>query len=246
MDLQGKPIPAGSRGVKNTSDPTADRPVNEPSGPVTNDSLAAESASHGGAYSQNRGAEPIGVNSKNTTTNITDTSSATKLPSAANAGNRGDPNYQKRYPDALGGQADYPGPHLPESGYVGGPTAAKKEIGVNKHEYPASQKMSQTQSKASGSGYERQTRSQTAAAQKNHSSAAAGQGTNQGGFPDDPKYNNSFNSEIGSENDPGRAAELKFQRREAETSSAAAAGPADKTTGGDGTWYDALRTDQRA
>ncbi|KAL2821269.1 hypothetical protein BDW59DRAFT_164300 [Aspergillus cavernicola] len=254
MDLQGQPIPAGQRGVKNTTDPISNRSVQEPSGPVVNDSLAAESISGGGSYNENRGAQPLGVSSGNTTTKTTDTSAATVLQSAPNAGDRGDPQSQERYPDALGGQADYPGAHLPESGYVGGPTAAKKDLGINRHEYPASEKLSQPQSQsqsqsksragagASGSGY--QTRSATAA--QKHSTAAAGQGKNQSEFPDDPKYNNSFNSEIGSQDDPGRQSELKFQHREAETvAAAAAAAPAQKGTGGQ-TWYEPLSNDQRA
>ncbi|KAL4914061.1 hypothetical protein BDW62DRAFT_150576 [Aspergillus aurantiobrunneus] len=248
MDLQGDPIPAGQRGVKVTTDPMSDRPINEPSGPVLKDSLAAESVSGGGSFNKNRGAEPLGATSQNTTTNTTDTSAASKLPPASNARDRAHPYGQQKYPDALGGQADYPGAHVPETGYVGGPTAAKKDLGINQHEYPASEKLqaqsqsqskSQTQAPASGSGY--QTRSATASQKQGYSPAAAGQGSE---FPDDPKYNASFNSEIGSEDDPGRFAEQKFQRREAETVAAAAA-PAQKGTG-DQTWYQPLNTDQRA
>ncbi|KAL4750994.1 hypothetical protein BDW72DRAFT_105302 [Aspergillus terricola var. indicus] len=245
MDLQGNPIPSGQRGVKNTTDPLASRPINEPSGPVLKDSLAAESVSHGGSFNENRNAEPIGATSQNTTTNTTDTSAATKLPSTSNAREREEPHGSQRYPEALGGQAEFPGAHIPETGYVGGSTAAKKDLGINKPVYPASEKLdyqgqSRTQAPASGSGY--QTRSATAAHKKqNYSSAAAGQGSE---FPSDPKYNASFNSELGSQDDPGRLAEQKFQRREAETVAAAAA-PAQKGTG-DQTWYQPLNTDQRA
>ncbi|CBF88970.1 hypothetical protein AN0694.2 [Aspergillus nidulans FGSC A4] len=245
MDLQGNPIPSGQRGVKNTTDPLSNRPINEPSGPVLKDSLAAESVSHGGSFNENRNAQPIGATSQNTTTNTTDTSAATKLPSASNAREREEPHGSQRYPDALGGQAEFPGAHVPETGYVGGSTAAKKDLGINKPVYPASEKIdhqgqSRTQAPASGSGY--QTRSATAAQKKqNDSSATAGQG---GEFPSDPKYNASFNSEIGSQDDPGRLAEQKFQRRQAETVAAAAA-PAQKGTG-DQTWYQPLNADQRA
>ncbi|KAL4879367.1 hypothetical protein BJY04DRAFT_193799 [Aspergillus karnatakaensis] len=261
MDLQGQPIPSGQRGVKNTSDPLANNPISEPSGPVVKDSLAAESANSGGAYSENRGAQPLGVSSKSTTTNTSDTSAARELPSTASARDRQNLESEKKYPDALGGQADYPGAHIPETGYVGGSTAAKKDLGITgQHEYPASEKLSsqnqsQPQSKssgasktpASGSGY--QTRSATAAQKSQTYSAAAGQGktdsnANQGDFPSDSKYNASFNSEIGSDQDPGRLAEQKFQRREAETVAAAAA-PAQKGTG-DGTWFTPLNADQRA
>ncbi|KAL4815602.1 hypothetical protein BDW67DRAFT_163801 [Aspergillus spinulosporus] len=245
MDLQGNPIPSGQRGVKNTTDPLSNRPIKESSGPVLKDSLAAESVSHGGSFNENRNAEPIGATSQNTTTNTTDTSAATKLPSASNARERESPHGSQRYPDALGGQAEFPGAHIPVTGYVGGSTAAKKDLGINKSIYPASEKLdhqgqSRTQAPASGSGY--QTRSATAAQKKqNNLSTAAGQG---GEFPSDPKYNASFNSELGSQDDPGRLAEQKFQRREAETVAAAAA-PAQKGAG-DQTWYKPLNTDQRA
>ncbi|KAL4806667.1 hypothetical protein BDV18DRAFT_137983 [Aspergillus unguis] len=242
MDLQGTPIPSGQRGVKNTTDPRSENPISEPSGPVLKDSLAAESVSGGGSFNENRGADPRGVTSQNTTTNTTDTSAATEIPPAHNARDRQEPYGSHRYPDSLGGQANYPGPHVPESGYVGGPTAAKNELGINQQQ--SSQSQGRSQAPASGSGY--QTRSATAA-QKNqdqsqsYSSATAGQGS---GFPNDPKYNASFNSEIGSDQDPGRLAEQKFQRREAETVAAAAA-PAQKDTG-EQTWYTPLNSDQRA
>ncbi|KAL4779470.1 hypothetical protein BJX76DRAFT_340699 [Aspergillus varians] len=247
MDLQGNPIPSGQRGVKVTTDPRSENPIDEPSGPVLKDSLAAESVSGGGSFNKNRGAEPLGVTSENTTTNTTDTSAATKLPPASSARDRGQTHGQQKYPDALGGQADYPGAHVPESGYVGGSTAAKKDLGIDKHEYAASEKLQsqpqpKSQTRAPASGSVPQTRSATAAQKKqDYSSAAAGQDSE---FPDDPKYNASFNSEIGSEEDPGRLAEQKFQRREAETLAAAAA-PAQKSSGGQ-TWYQPLSNDQRA
>ncbi|KAL2855873.1 hypothetical protein BJY01DRAFT_203932 [Aspergillus pseudoustus] len=259
MDLQGQPIPSGQRGVKVTTDPASEQPIREPSGPVVGDSLAAESTHRGGSYAENRGANPLGVTGHNTTTNTTDTSAARKIPSAANAHDREDPTAKERYPDALGGQGEYPGTHVPETGYVGGSTAAKKDLGIGGKQYHASEKLSQSSNKASqskqqssgtgarasGSGY--QTRSATAAQQKQqqYSTAAAGQGSGkQGDFPSDPKYNASFNSEIGSEDDPGRLAEQKFQRREAETVAGAAA-PSQKKGAGDGSWYEPLSSDQR-
>ncbi|KAL4940713.1 hypothetical protein BDV06DRAFT_17670 [Aspergillus oleicola] len=242
MDLQGTPIGQPAGGVKVTTDPASNQPIEEASGPVLKDSLAAESVSGGGAFTENRGAQPIGATSQNTTTNTTDTSAASKLPSASSARERGNPDAQSRYPDSLGGQADYPGAHVPETGYVGGPTAVKKDLGLNK-EYPASEKLEQpARQQATASGSQRQTRSATAAQREQNYAATAGQGSE--GFPSDPKDNASFNSEIGSKEDPGRLAEQKFQRREAETVAAAAA-PAQKGTG-DNTWYTPLSSDQRA
>lgn len=262
MDLQGTPIPPGHRGTKVTSN----APTQENAGPVVNDSLAAESLQSGGAFSANRDAYPLGVSSKNTTTNVTDTSAAREIPSTGDR--HTETQTEGKYPDALGGQAEFPGPHVPESGYVGGSTAAKEDLNIGGGEYPASQKAASSttfgagaKAKASGSvptttstststskptssyastagsGTGRQTRSATAAQKQQSENAAAGD------FPDDPKHNASFNSEIGSKEDPGRLAELKFQRREAETVAGAAA-PAQKGTG-DSTWYEPLSSDQR-
>lgn len=75
MDLQGQPIGQGPRSTKVTTDPEASRnPIQESSGPVIGDSLAAESATKGGVYSQNRGAQPLGVTGQQTTLNTKDTS----------------------------------------------------------------------------------------------------------------------------------------------------------------------------
>ncbi|KAI9931913.1 hypothetical protein ASPWEDRAFT_27803 [Aspergillus wentii DTO 134E9] len=220
MDLQGKPINPGPRSTKVTNDPAANNPITEASGPVTNDSLAAESATKGGAFSQNRGAEPLGVSGGQSTFKTTDTSAATKLPSAPVGSAREDLNRQDKYPEALGGQGDYPGAHLSQSGYVGGPTAAKQEL-RQEHEYSASQKPSQP-SQATGSGY--------------------GRGDE---FPNDPKYNASFNSDIGSRNDPGRGAENKFSSTNYERGLDAGQGPRQKGVDNQQP-YEALQRDQRA
>lgn len=143
MDLQGNPLPPGHRSTKVTTDPLSrQQPVEEPSGPVTNDSLAAESIRQGGGFSGNRGAEPMGVSSNQSTVNNTDTSAATKLPPTAAGGLREDRHSQQKYPEDLGGQGNFPGTHLSNSGYSGGSTAAKNEMGMNTGEY----------STASGSG----------------------------------------------------------------------------------------------
>ncbi|PGH00977.1 hypothetical protein GX51_05526 [Blastomyces parvus] len=60
----------------------------------------------------------------------------------------------------------------------------------------------------------------------------------EGGFDeDDQDHNASFTSEIGSENDPGRLAELRYESRNAETPGEAAAPldrPSDESRGGRG------------
>ncbi|PYH64214.1 uncharacterized protein BO88DRAFT_374940 [Aspergillus vadensis CBS 113365] len=263
MDLQGQPIPPGQRSTKVTSDPERrNNPIQEPSGPITNDSLAAESATQGGAFSQNRGAQPMGVSAGQSTVRNTDTSSATKLDSS-------NTDTQGRYPEGLGGQGDYPGAHLPESGYVGGPTAAQKEIGIGQGQYPASQKLSQQQqssggrsggasysqqqqqpAQASGSGYSSQYNAGAAPSYVHDvtgslsDSKPKGANLKEGDIPDDAP-NASWTTDIGSENDPGRLAQGGFQRKTAES------GPdgtnAGRQKGIDNQHpYQALQSDQRA
>ncbi|RAL17108.1 uncharacterized protein BO97DRAFT_360821 [Aspergillus homomorphus CBS 101889] len=270
MDLQGQPIPPGQRSTKVTSDPERyEQPIKEPSGPVTNDSLAAESANKGGAYSQNRGAEPIGVEGKKSTVTNTDTSSAHKI----------EPNHrdsQDKYPEALGGQGNYPGTHLPESGYTGGSTAAKKELGINKGEYSApqqpqqkntdkvhphqhqpkhnvgQQQQQQQQHKvapASGSGYQ----GGVAGVAPSYvhdvldnlgNTKPKGNNLKEGDIPDDAP-NASYTTDIGSENDPGRLAQGGFQLKSAESGPDGT--PAGRQKGVDNQQpFQALQPDQRA
>ncbi|RAH65072.1 uncharacterized protein BO66DRAFT_217221 [Aspergillus aculeatinus CBS 121060] len=273
MDLQGQPIPPGQRSTKVTSDPERyEQPINEPSGPVTNDSLAAESATKGGAYAQNRGAQPMGVDGKNSTVTNTDTSSARKI----------DPNHrdtQDKYPEALGGQGNFPGAHLPESGYTGGSTAAKQELGLNKGEYSAaaSGKQQQSQQKSTDKVHPhqhqpkhpvgQQQQKQTAAAPASGSGYQGGvagvapsyvhdvldnlgntkpKGINlkEGDIPDDAP-NASYTTDIGSENDPGRLAQGGFQLKSAESGPAGT--PAGRQKGVDNQQpFQALQSDQRA
>ena len=217
MDLQGTPLPHGPRSTKVTNDPKASQqPIDEPSGPVADDSLAAQSVRQGGGFSENRGAEPMGVSGSQSTLNTTDTSAASTLPSAPVGGVREDRSRQEKYPEALGGQGNFPGKHVPETGYTGGPTAAKQQMGLHAGEYPASQKIG-GQAAASGSGRSEYNAGQAPSYvsdmtdeyqhQKPH-----GKNIQEGGFSSDPENNASFTSEIGSGQDPGRAAENRFQR----------------------------------
>ncbi|KAI5286101.1 hypothetical protein KEM54_000067 [Ascosphaera aggregata] len=59
-----------------------DNPIYESPGPVTADSLAAESYRHNGAFAQNRNSRPLDVLSENATFATTDTSAARTIPSA--------------------------------------------------------------------------------------------------------------------------------------------------------------------
>lgn len=143
--------------LKVTKDPEATRnPISEPSGPVANDSLAAESATHGGAFSQNRGAEPTGASGSNYV-----------------GGGGGS------------GQSQYNGGAAPS--YV-----ADLKGDVGGHGKPK------------------------------------GKNLQEGGFDSDPKYNASFNAEIGSKDDPGRFGENDMQRRVADSGPDAGGGPRQK------------------
>ena len=247
MDLQGTPIPPGSRSTKVTTDPSAyQKPIEEPSGPVANDSLAAESVREGGAFSENRGAEPMGVSGAQSTLRNTDTSASATLPSAPVGSLREDRERQEKYPEALGGQGDFPGAHLPTSGYTGGSTAAKQQMGLHSGEYPASQKLS-GQANASGSS---QYDAGSAPSYVNDvtdgykQTKPQGRNVNEGDFNPSDYPNASFNSEVGSDQDPGRLAEQKLQRYNAE-SGPDVGGPRQKGID-DQTPYSALERDQRA
>ncbi|KAF7717469.1 Uncharacterized protein PECH_000482 [Penicillium ucsense] len=215
MDLQGTPIGTGHRSTKVTTDPLAhQQPIQEPSGPVATDSLAAESVRTGGAFTENRGAEPTGPSGSNSTLNTTDTSAASKLPSAAAGSQRENTERQEKYPEALGGQGNFPGTHV--SGYAGGSTAAKHEMGLNKGGNSASYQQQSGQAKASGSQHVGgQAPSYVTDVTPGHQAQQPkGVGKQDAQFSSKDK-NASFNSEIGSENDPGRFAEEKFQRENA-------------------------------
>lgn len=240
MDLQGNPLPHGAHSTKVTTDPRAQQqPIEEPSGPVTNDSLAAESVRKGGAFSSNRGAEPMGVSGYQSTVNNADTSAATTLPSAPVGGLREDRESQQKYPEALGGQGNFPGAHLPQSGYKGGSTAAKQELGLKAGEYAT----------ASGSGHSQYNSGQAPSYVSDvtgdvQHAKPDGPKVHEGGFHSNDAKNASFNADIGSDQDPGREALNRFQRSNART--AYDSGRADEKSVNAQTPYEHLAQDQRA
>jgi len=215
MDLQGTPIGKGGSGQKVTTDPQRyTNPVQEKPGSIAADSLAAQS----GEFAQkNQDHEPLGVTGGKSTLANTNTSGATTLPSAPDAERREDgsfynPNASKgpagvKYPDGLGGQAEYPGRHLPESGYVGGPTTEKQQVVDNSCGVPSSKP----------TNIEPAPSYVTPVARNLGNTNPKGQNLKEGGFDDNPAHNASFNSEIGTKKDPGRVAENKFQRVVAES-----------------------------
>lgn len=233
MDLQGTPIAPGPRSTKVTTDPLAtQQPIEEPSGPVPTGSLAAESVRQGGAFSENRGAQPEDISAsqlKNTN------SASSTLPSAPVGGLRENRQAQEKYPEALGGQGNFPGAHS-SNGYAGGPTTTKQEMGMN----------SGNQAHASGSSQHvgGQAPSYVADVTDGYQhSKPDGRNIHEGGFSSDDK-NASFDSEIGSEQDPARAAINKFQRTNAKSAPDAGV-PRQKGVNTE-TPYDVLETDQRA
>lgn len=233
MDLQGTPLPHGTRSTKVTTDPIASQqPIEEPSGPVTNDSLAAESVRQGGAYSNNRGAEPTSSN-KSSLKN-TNTSGATELPSASVGGLRGDRERQEKYAEALGGQGDFPGTHS-QNGYAGGPTGAKQQMGLG------------GQSTASGSSQYNGGKAPSYIADVTDGyqhQKPDGRNIHEGGFHSSAAKNASFNSDIGTSDDPGRAAVNKFQQKNG--TSVLNAGVPRQEHVGNPTSFETLERDQRA
>ncbi|KAI9882139.1 MAG: hypothetical protein M1823_006116 [Watsoniomyces obsoletus] len=78
-------------GTKVKTDPAGQRNIiQEGAGPVTSDSLAAESTRSGGGFAANRDAQPLSVKGANSTFNTTDTSAARELPPAAHGADRPD------------------------------------------------------------------------------------------------------------------------------------------------------------
>jgi hypothetical protein len=107
-------------------------------------------------------------------------------------------------------------------------------MGLHAGEYPASEKMAgQHAAAASSSSY-----------QSNLNKQPKGKNLMEGGFESTDRNNASFNSEIGSKQDPGRAAEQKFQRHVAESGNDVG-GPRQKGVDNQN-WYQPLEHDQRA
>jgi hypothetical protein len=214
MDLQGTPLPHGARSTKVTTDPSAKQnPIEEPSGPIAGDSLAAQSVRQGGAYSENRGAEPMGVSGSKSTLNNTDTSAATELPSAPVGGLRDDRERKEKYAEGLGGQGKFPGAHS-QQGYAGGPTSSKQQMGMHSGQPSTASGSGQSQGQSHVAGQAPSYVNDVTDSYKH--SKPDGRNIHEGGFSSDDK-NASFTTEIGSDQDPARAAINKIQRTNAES-----------------------------
>ena len=171
-----------------------------------------------------------------------------------------------KYVEGAGGQGEFSGGHT-AGGYSGGSTEAKAGRGSTESASAStSQTTSQTTTSASTSGKKESSsggdEDSTPTTSSSHpvdtapgyiNSAAVeaartgkphGKNITEGGFDtddnDDGKNNASFTSDIGDENDPGRAAEGSFQRQ---TVGNEGSGPRQKEVTGDGQ-FDVLETDQ--
>lgn len=196
------------------------------------------------------------------TFNNTDTSGATELAPAPDATERGGqaafqetsdaakgPGGQK-YPEGLNGQSDIqaqPMDSKPASGLRGvtGPSASMGSTG-GQQTSGSDSKTAPTENtyKAEGSsdvdaapGYVASVVSDPAQTGK-----PKGKNITEGGFDEGDDQNASFNSEIGGENDPGRAAENDMQRKTQSSSGSSA--PRQKMGDSDDNQYGGLDTDQ--
>lgn len=73
-----------------------------------------------------------------------------------------------------------------------------------------------------------------------------GRNIQEGGFDSDDAQNASFSGEIGTENDPGRIAEQRFQRVNADAAHDAGSGPRQKGIESGGVGYGNLDSDEQA
>lgn len=193
------PLPRGSNIANNSqvTDPNAPS-IREGAGPVASDSLAADSSRDGGGFSENRNSEPQGVSGSNSTFANTNVSGATRLDPASDA-------------EARLAQEDW---------------EEERKLGAGANTYPAGlgdQSKALAVEDTTGSYQTGGSTSNAGTApsyvnSQNYGGLGGPKGKNltEGGFESNDRKNASFNSEIGSKNDPGRLAEQKFQRDNAD------------------------------
>ena len=160
--------------------------IHEGAGAVASDSLAAESSREGGDFSENRNSEPLGVSGSNSTFANENTSGARRLDPALDA-------------EARMAKEDW---------------AEEKKLGAGSS-YPDS---GQRGSSGDNDGGSSNVGTAPTYVNSQYVDAGGPKGKNlhEGGFESRDANNASFNSEIGSKNDPSRLAEQKFQRQNAD------------------------------
>ncbi|RDL39221.1 uncharacterized protein BP5553_03561 [Venustampulla echinocandica] len=199
MSSQGQKVTYGRNAPE-----TGEKP-----GPIASDSLAAESKREGAAFSSNINSEPLGVSGSNSTFANTNTSGAQKLNPASDANQR--IQQEDRAKDSRSGP---PGVSYPTS--MGG---QDQDVAVENINFQLDDGSYKTGSAGGGGST---AASNTAPSYvnsqwANNSANPKGKNLKEGGFDSNPKNHASFNSEIGSKDDPGRLAELKMQKEAMET-----------------------------
>ncbi len=243
-------------------------PIQESSGPVASDSLAAESYRNDGAFADNKDAAPSSVKGASSTFNNQDTSSAKVLPPAPDADARESQEAWNessqlqgaggglKYPEGTGGQPDFPGVHN-RDGYYGGPSDRDKQATTNTGtgEYHASGMAESASEHSSGEDHRAGAKADPAPTFATNITGdnldpgrlkPKGRNITEGGFESHDSKNASFNADIGSQDDPGRVAELNLQRENAQPAGDAGTGPRQKRAENDGVGYEALKTDEEA
>ncbi|KAN0112742.1 hypothetical protein V8E51_005693 [Hyaloscypha variabilis] len=206
------------------TDPNAPS-IQESAGPVASDSLAAESTREGGGFSENRNSEPQGVAGANSTFANANTSGAHRLDPASDA-------------EARLAQEDW---------------EEERKLGAGANSYPAAAGGQSKGLAVENTEGSHQTGGATSAAgtapsyvnsQFQDQAGPHGKNLTEGGFESNDSKNASFNQEIGTKNDPGRLAEEKIFRANADTAGDASM-PRQKGVTGDNE-YDALGGDTPA
>ncbi|KAL8708658.1 MAG: hypothetical protein Q9220_006483 [cf. Caloplaca sp. 1 TL-2023] len=258
---QGEPLGNTTSGGK-VNDPTST--LTEPTGAVASDSLAAESSRSNGAFAQNPTSQPLSVSGSSSTFANTDTSSARELAPAPDAAEREAKEAWSEVPDEARGQAgkkypegagdvEFEGSHNAD-GYVGGSSGGGggggrgeeyKPTGMRGGAAPASGGDDNEDSREEEAGDSKagEAPGYVSSVQSEPAQTGKPKGKNiiEGGFESDDANNASFNSEIGSKDDPGRGAEEQFQTTA--VGSAGGKGPRQGEVTKDGQ-YDVLEGEQ--
>ena len=247
--------------IQNTSDPERyTNPTKEGAGAIASDSLAAESASSGGKFGENRDSNPLSVKGDQSTLNNTDTSGAKVLAPADNAAAREEKealeetpaeakgSAGKKYPEGANGQSDIPGHSLDGKAASGlrGVTGPSSSMGTSGQMAGSENKSGPTENTFQGEGDAGVDAAPgyvaSVVSDANKTGKPKGKNITEGGFDDDPSNNASFNTDIGTENDPGRKAVGDMQKK-AQTASGGT-GPRQAPGESDNSQYDVLDTDQ--
>ncbi|KAI9830854.1 MAG: hypothetical protein M1826_004283 [Phylliscum demangeonii] len=260
---------AGHHGTKVTSDAASRQsPIREGAGPVAADSLAAESVREGGGFAQNRDAEPLKVKGANSTLATTDTSAALELAPSVDGASRAGPK-PGEVEDLMEARPRGVRDSAPRSSTADTTTTrTSTDVAAGRGAPDGTQQSPEPSSSQHAHHHQHHHQHHHKQHDQNESHQgetapsyvkadvtdrlphAKPKGANliEGGFDSDDTKNASFNSEIGTENDPGRLAELKFQK--ITTGTALDGGSGSNELGGTSakadSKFDALKLDEEA